>query len=222
MDTHWFAVDELGHVAVFQSKELGPVPESASAVWPTDGRLEQVFLPQLADVDPDALSYEAADIFAGHGRGVFARMFGQRELLTEPPRYNQSLHSVLLQLRSLDGARERLSAVGLHLLPSREGGYAWGNLDTPQLRELWREGWILRAALAHGIEPTRMGLFCYEHRDEDGYESEDLYLRWDTPRVAVRVHALPTSLRMRVAATRFVGVDFRVSESVCVSRLTFC
>lgn len=232
MDTTWFAVDELGHVAMFRADAGDPVP---SAAWRgLVGRLDDVFFPLLADVDPEALSYEAADVLSGEQRGTLAEIMGEARLLTAPPSFDQSLHGVLLQLRTLDGARERLAPLGLHILPSREGGYAWGELlESPRLRELWREGWVVRAALGHEFEPSRMGMFWFGYKHEEvleavhgpgslppnveGAEADDVYLCWEAPRVPVRVHALPTSLRSRLAAVRFPDLDFRAIELLRVN-----
>jgi hypothetical protein len=125
---------------------------------------------------------------------------------------------VLLQLSSLESARERLAAVAFHVLPSSEGAYAWGSVESPVLRELWREGWIVRAAIGHTVDPARMGMFWFEHEDEEWSEAEDVYRLGGAPRVPVRVHALPTALRRRIAATRFSDVDFRGCETIRASR----
>jgi hypothetical protein len=218
MDTHWFAVDELGHVAMFASGETGPVPDVAGREWPQGSSFGVDVVPLLADAE--VLSYEAADIFAVKKPGLFARMFAWPEVIEKPPRFDQSLSSVLLQLRSLEGARERLSAVGFHVLPSREGAYAWGNVESPMLRELWNEGWIVRAALGHSLSLTRMGMFYFEHEDEEWSEAEDVYRLVDAPRMPVRVHALPTSLRRRIGAARFADLDFRECETIRVGRAT--
>ncbi|MFO7566008.1 MAG: hypothetical protein R6X02_25415 [Enhygromyxa sp.] len=221
MDTHWFAVDELGHVAMFAAGEAGLVPDAAAQRWPTGSLLETSLLPMLPEVDAAALSYEAADLFAAPPSGWVARLLGT-SLLDAPPRFEQSLHGVLLQLRPVAGLRERLPEHGLHLLPSREGEYAWGHLDSPALRELWGEGWIVRAALGHNLEPTRMGMFFFEHEHEHEHEhwseAPDVYRRFGEPRVPLRVHALPIALRRRLAAARFEGVDFRSSETLRAGR----
>ncbi len=213
LDTHWFAVDELGSVAMFCAGELGPVPEPASSRWPPGSLLETELLPRLADADPRALSYAAADLF-GRRSGLLGGLLGG-SVLESPPRFEQSLADVLVQLRPAAGLDERLASAGLHRLPSRDGEFAWaGVLASPVLRELWREGWVVRAALAHRLEPTRMGMFCYEHagrRDAD-------YARRGEPITPLRVQALPISLRSRLTAVRFADVDFRELESIDANR----
>ncbi|HVI00342.1 MAG TPA: hypothetical protein VM869_16610 [Enhygromyxa sp.] len=216
MDTHWLAIDEHGHVAVFRAGEVGPVPEAAAQHWPPGSLMSVDFLPLLRDVDPGSLSYEAADIFAAPRTAWVSQMLLGTSLLDGPPQFDQSLHGVLLQLRSVAGLRERLPEHGLHVLPSRDGEFAWGHLDSPMLRELWREGWIVRASLGHNLEPERMGMFCYEH-DDEAAEAEDVYRRVGEPRPPMRVHGLPTFLRRRLAAAQFRDADFRACETVRAS-----
>lgn len=218
MDTHWFAIDELGHVAMFAAGEVGPVPDPAARHWPEGSNISDDFLPLLRDVDAEALSYEAADIFAVPRASWVTRLLGT-SMLDAPPRFDQTLSSVLMQLRAGAGVRERLFEHGLHVLPSREGDYGWGHLGSPLLRELWREGWIIRASLNHWPQADRMGMFCFEH-DVEAVEAEDVYRRIGEPRVPLRVHALPTSLRRRLAAAQFREVDFRACELVRASRAT--
>jgi hypothetical protein len=218
MDTHWFAIDGLGHVAMFASGELGLVPEPAARHWPTGSSLAVDLVPLLRDVDAEALSYEAADIFATPSASWVSRLLGT-SMLHAPPRFDQSLWGVLLQMRAAAGVRDRLPEHGLHTLPSRDGDYAWGHLASPVLRELWREGWIIRASLGHHVQPERMGMFCFEH-DGDGPETADAYRRIGQPRVPLRVHALPTSLRRRLAAAQFGDADFRACETIRAARAT--
>lgn len=214
MDTDWFAIDELGHVAMFDSGPVGPVPEAAARHCPTGSSFGDELLPLLDDVEAGVLSYDAADIFAAPPpSGWIARLLGS-SLLDAPPRFDQSLFGVLLQMRPVAGVHERLPDYGLRHLPSREGDYAWGHLESPVLRELWSEGWIIRAALGHEIDPTRLGLFYFEHHGEP---EPDVYMRLSEPRAPLRVHALPTWLRRRLAAVRFVGVDFRARETLGTS-----
>jgi hypothetical protein len=179
---------------------------------PRGSTLEGDLLPQLAAVDPAALSYAAADVFESSQSGFVSELFGV-ELINAPPRFDQSLARILVELRSLTGARERFAGLGLHLLPSREGSYAWGQVSSPALRELWHEGWITRAMLGHSLEPGRMGMFRYEH-DADESPAGGLYRRVDQPDLPLRVHALPTFLRARFSALCLADLDFRASEIV--------
>lgn len=221
VDTHWFAVDELGHVAMFAAGELGPIPAVAAGLWPRGSSIERELLPQLASVDASALSYAAADVFESSQSGFVSELLGV-ELIDAPPRFDQSLARVLVELRTATGARERFAGIGLHVLPSREGNYAWGNIESPILRELWAEGWITRAMLGHSLEPGRMGMFRYEHDDNDDNRvgPGGLYRRVDQPDQVdgpLRAHPLPTFLRVRLAAARF-DLDFRASEALRVNR----
>ena len=217
IESEWFAVDERGHVGVFDSRARGPVPDAASREWPTGSSFAYELVPLLGDADPEVLSYAAADLFAPSARSA-ARMFGYTRL-DAPPSYDQTLHGVLAQLSLRPGARDRLAAAGLSLLPSREGGYAWGNPESPWLRDVWREGFVVAALLGHAIEWSRFEMFQFEHAGgiTEAGDDDDLYLRLHAPRIPLRVHALPTSLRIRIGAARLVGVDFRTVDRVRVA-----
>ena len=211
----WFAIDGLGQIALFEPGDAGVIPAGAARLLPNRHALGRSFAPALARAG--VLSYEAADLFDRFdrfdlddpGHDVVGDLLGQT-LVDAPPRFDQSHAGVLLQLRSdaaAAGSGERLSQLGLLRLPSSNGDYAWGDLDSPTLRELWREGWVRRAVLGHALAPARMGLF--EFGPNELGPNEDVVERRDAPTIGLRVHALPTRLRSQIAAVAFEEIDFR-------------
>lgn len=200
MDTEWFAIDGLGHVAVFDSGEAGGVPHAHFEAWQGQSMWSDLLEQMLRHASPGELRFVAEGVFVPTSP----------EFLDRPD--------------ALAGADAWERQVVFELDAPRDAGWLAARLDdawllgcaaplvyagacTPaHLASIWEELGIVRAQLSPELEPSRFGLYFYESHDYSGSP----YQRSTKPRGApLRVESLATGLRRRLGQVRLASADFR-------------
>jgi tetratricopeptide (TPR) repeat protein len=217
MDTEWFAIDDHGHVAVFDSQETGAVPEAHSRAWedgpdgPTRWTIH-LLEEMLARALPGELRFVADGVFDRRDDPYDeSRLCSERDELgdvLDTWRWDGEREtSVLLEF---DAPRDPVLLAGqlesaAHVLRCEQPLVYVSRVSAVTVYCVWQEIGIVRALLDPPMEPSRFGLFRYVNRDYHhvGYE------RVSTPMgPALRVESLATGLRRRLAEVRLSGVDF--------------
>ena len=206
MDTDWFAVDEDGHVGLFESGEAGAVPE---AFLSTVGhQYSEYDLHDLLLQSGFAGCYDVSDLCDEADGRIFSASWdkGTRDAQPLPADAAPTDADYLLWLRD-ERFLERLPH--LTRLPTADGKVlAFGEARGSQIRALRRAGAICRAWQHARVEVERWGVYRYAH--EDRYENwvSGPYGREQIPRAPLHASALDEAARRVVERVRFEGLCF--------------
>jgi hypothetical protein len=240
MDTDWFAVDESGEVAVFESGEAGAVPEAfMEEVGAHYGWTQLV--ERLVTEGGAAVEYQVDDLCTEPDgqllEAVYLRRDGTEETFpdhsqrpTFRPLSGRTQHfQCLLWLRS-EQDLDALVADEVTRLPAGSRVIAhcrWMNRGT--LKRLRRKGAILRAWVGLELEPWRLGLYHYDHGDRYENWTSGPYGRIQTPPKPLRAPELEPDLTRFVETVRFEGLRFSekaelqpIEHLVCSSWQSTC
>lgn len=206
MDTEWFAIDGLGHVAVFESGEGGGVPEAHFEAWHAQSEWAELLHEMLSLAAPGSMRFVADGVFDRSDE----RRWEQGELFTDA--------------RTLAGSHEWEDAALLELAAPQDPALLEGWLgrayvlgcveplvyacecSAQTIAALWDELGVVRALMRPPMLPSRFGVFEYVNEDYSGGP----YRRERKPMGApLRVEALATGVRRRLQEVRLGEVDFR-------------
>ena len=205
MDTEWFAIDGHGHVAVFDSGEAGGVPEAHFDAWHSQSMWSDLLGEMLRLAPPGGMRFVAD--------GVFERDEDPNEwstLFTEPHGLAETYTYDVAVLLELAAARDPVELDGwlgsAHTLGCELPLVYSGECSMHTLAAVWEELGVVRAVLHPPMAPSRFGVFSYSSDDYSGGP----YRRVAKPMAApLRIEALPTGLRRRLADVRLASADFR-------------
>jgi len=220
MDTDWFAVDERGEVAVFESGEAGAVPEPFMVEVGAQYGRTQLFERLVAEggaaveyqvddlcTEPDGQLLEA--VYLGHDGTTEESFADHRQRPTFRHLTGSRQHfECLLWLRS-ETALDSLGADGVTRLPAGSRVVVhceW--MDRGRLKRLRRRGALLRAWVGLDLEPWRLGLYHYDHGDRYENWTSGPYDRVQTPSRPLSALELGGALRRFVQTVRFEGLRF--------------
>jgi hypothetical protein len=206
MDTSWFAVDDEGHVAVFDSGEAGAVPEvfleTHGHQYDTD-ELHELLL----EGDPRPI-YDVSDLcVVDDGQLLVADWEsgtrGAKPFDADPLRDTTEWLVWLRNERRLENLPD------LRRLPTADGKViAHGLLQRRQLRALRQAHAICRAWCHARPELDRWGVYCYSHGDRYENWISGPYSRDRAPRTPLRLDAIAPEARRIVETVRFEGLRF--------------
>lgn len=202
MDTMWFALDEEGHVALFDSGEAGAVPHDAY-----EGEDWGPTLDALVQAGPRG---EPVHHLPGH------RPVAQPTAVRHVTPHDRVPLHVLLFLRSLDGVKDLLAAgTGRRVTASEGHGVVFAAMDRAVFERLHREDaclgcvhhWTVSAEPAAEAEeePTgraaRRGLYVFTHATDNWISGP--YGCVQRPSQPLTEGAVPAAVRQRLV--RFPG-----------------
>jgi hypothetical protein len=188
MDTHWFAVDDDGHVAAFESGEAGAVP-TAGYVGENDFDL-------LGAVRAHAVRRDAVEDVEAY------KAMMPREHLDTPEPFRGA--SVILFLPSADAAQGLAGAEVDEVLATSGVAVIASGLDRAAFDRLHAEGECLGCFVYVESEEPGMadfGIFEYQHATDNWMSGP--YVLQRLPRVPVTADRLPPSVLAH--AVRFDG-----------------
>lgn len=212
MDTDWFAVDEEGHVAEFDSGEAGAVPESflgrAGHQYSADDLYEAALMDpangvrlDIADLlaEPDGHLYRAGWDDVPTAERVDASMVST---------YDSYLVwlSEEVMLAQLPGF-VRVDAGASQLV-------AFGRTeDAAVVRRLMKARGFRKGWMGLRLRGERLGFYRYDHGEWENWTSGP-YKRLGVPAHPVRIEQLQGQVREIAQAARFAGVRFAKEERV--------
>jgi hypothetical protein len=205
MDTEWFAIDGLGHVAVFDSGEAGGVPEAHFEAWHSQSMWSDLLGEMLSLAPPGSVRFVADRVFE---RDEDPNDWST--LYTEPDGLAEAYTWEVAVLLELDAPRDPVLLADwlgtAHVLGCELPLVYSGECSTQTLAAVWEEIGVVRAVLNPPMAPARFGVFSYSSEDYSGGP----YRRGAKPMgAALRVEALATGLRRRLENVRLANVDFR-------------
>lgn len=237
MDTEWFAIDEQGHVGHFETGEAGSVPNEA--LTNHDGG-DSGFTQAILSLTPnDGIEYYIDDLVALPGGPVFEYSWESKIYESRALSNVKYIFAALLLLdnESLFSSTSELPrepALGLlsrilgkqppktpkpikinrvlnsqHIL-----GYIDSTLEIETLENWIRLGLIKRAWINHGIEASRVGIFCYEHGDAFENWISGPYFRMSAPKHPLKFDSLPESLRQLIRGAQLRDTNFMRAVAV--------
>jgi len=199
MDTRWFAVDRVGHVACFDSGEAGAVPEQ--------GGSEEALMDDLARLLPrNGAAYDPNGRVCPGPNGDMGRHHARSEG-----------DAALLFLRSLDAVRAEIAAGTAIAVPATEGAAVIFRQLTEDIhRRLHDAGdclscfylWGLPDDEELGPDLTSRGFFEYDHLTENWISGP--YGRIRIPLRPLHVDQLPPQIRDRAKRVR---LDLRFADT---------
>jgi hypothetical protein len=207
MDTEWFAIDDRGHVGVFDSQEMGQVPEAHFTTWDQHSAWSDLLEEMLRLAAPGELRFVTDEVF------VVPKLPYQEAVLVND-RVDLidvfNLESpMLLELEAARDQRVLDERLGPTYMLGCEQPLAYvSRCEGLTVFEVWQELGIVRALLRPPMDPSRFGVFSYVNRDRDYYGGGP-YERVASPMAApLRVEALATGLRRRLGEVHLADVDF--------------
>jgi hypothetical protein len=209
MDTTWYAVDQDGHVALFDSGEAGAVPEAH-----TEEETDREDLAKALPVAP----YRLLD-WMGESR--------EETHVDLPDRKSASaMGPTLLFLNNLKLIADDVNQWGVEQAPASEGvavlfhdlpietawrlheaGACFGCFAWPFQPREYGLSYDLRCDL-----PGRMGLFLYEHETDNWISGP--YGRAVIPERPLKLDDLPVEIRERIGRFRFIALRFCEAEKI--------
>jgi hypothetical protein len=183
MDTEWFAVDADGRVALFQSGEGGPVPETAPGQGEAMGAVESRAVPDAAEAPP-------------YRKGAPQ----PSELLHDRPAAQSHVKvpylETLMFLDELGPVQRDLDAGGARIVRASEGeAVVFAAVSKERFDELHAAG-ACRGCRSHyedegASELAALGVYVYGN---DSYEAGP-YERLGTPSCPASIDRLPEDIR---------------------------
>lgn len=206
MDTEWFAIDGLGHVAVFESGEAGGVPEAHFGAWHVQSEWSELLEEMLSLAAPGSIRFVADGVFDGNDERSYEQgeLFTDARVLADAYPWDDAALLELVAPRDpalLEGWLGRAYVLGCvqPLVYTRQ-------CSAQTIATLWDELGVVRALLRPPMLPSRFGVFEYVNEDYSGGP----YRREHKPMGApLRVESLGTGVRRRLEEVRLAEVDFR-------------
>jgi hypothetical protein len=209
MDTEWFAIDDHGHVAVFDSGEGGGVPHAHFGAWHSQSMWSELLEEMLRLAPPGGIRFVAEGAFE-----VRERDYDRPLLVTSPGKLDLSYAwevAILLELEAPRDVVQLEGWLGSAYVLGCEQPLVYARCLPQTLHEVWDELGIVRGLLHASMAPSRVGVFGYGCDDYSGGP----YQRYAEPiGAALRVESLATSLRRRLGDVKLAGADFRRDKQI--------
>jgi len=187
MDTEWFAVDECGHVALFDSGQAGVVPEDAARSW-TEVAPGVALAASLARVIPPAPVVLSTPRQPAH-------VPLESEAPGKPRLIFLASEADATPLLALQGASRAACTRGIAIRV--------GAVPDHLAAQLHATGACLTCRWERRDEPVAAAIYVFEH--DDGDLPTPPYARVTLPERAVRLDELPEALREPLLRARLPG-----------------
>lgn len=225
MDSTWFAVDEEGHVAEFETGEAGCMPESAGN---DEGGAESL-LGALVGIDPNQIEFYADDLCTSADGQAF--QFSWRSMVPEKIKLRkiERIYSAILWLKddsvfdteqfgelpeALFGNNPS-SYSRLIRLPNHKYVLAFANgLDKKSLLSFIKQGSVNRTWLGLEVSASRLGFYSYSHGDSFENWIAGPFVKDQEPANPIKFEGLPEPIKKMVGSLRFQGVNFKIDHAV--------
>ena len=210
MDTTWYAIDQQGQVASFDTGEAGCVPTSCGDTEALDLIETLMSVPPGSGVElyVDDLVKEAdGKILMNTHDGWEERSLEQLNII----------YCVLVWLKDDSMLRDvdPKNASEFHRAPVETDVFAYA--DSPRrkdLRAFVQQGVLNRAWVNFLVEPSRFGLYEFEHGAAFDNWISGPYVKTSNPVSAMDLSKLPIEIREDIAKFRFSRVDFKQDITV--------
>lgn len=213
MDTAYFAVDRDGHVAVFDTGEMGVVPEEAPH---TEGGMFALPVEEIA-----ACVTPTTAVFDLHGRVLPGPLGELHESMREGARFPQD--RMLLFLKSTElVTREFTKERALWVLGTTGQAVYFSRLQQQLARKIHKAKHCLGCIqLGHnsgsrptGHELTRLGIFFFEPVEYSCFGAHSPYGRFEMPAQPLHVDQLPPNLRRDLKRFQLLSLCFAETPHV--------
>jgi hypothetical protein len=227
MDTNWFAVDEQGNIASFDSGEAGAVPHERSPESDIDS---DSFFQQLVGLGDLSLYRFDADFLIDQADHKLYQLTYHDPVtvggLTQEMSFSEletvAWRSLIIWLDP-DTPDQLFRSFGVRLSTESEKLIMVPEANVARARSLCESRHFLRGCLMYNIPPARFGVYDYHHGDEfENWISGPYVQNVGEPRYVLNFERLPRKFRDEFLSTRLRDVNFSEDMLVQPLELTNC